>query len=83
MRFTEKRAARRQRVLKSGSIRFNADSSTIDCTVRDLSSTGGALRVVSLVGIPEDFHLAIAGDGVHHCRVVWRAKDRLGVKFVA
>jgi hypothetical protein len=83
MGFTEKRAARRQRVLKSGSIRFNAGSSTIDCTVRDLSSAGGSLKVASPVGIPADFHLAIAGDGVPRCRVVWRAKDRLGVRFVA
>jgi hypothetical protein len=32
MGFAEKRATQRQRVLK----RFNAGSSTIDCTVRDL-----------------------------------------------
>ncbi len=54
----------------------------MDCTVRDLSTTGAALDVLSQVGIPEKFTLAVPEDGLHlPCRVVWRKAFRIGVTF--
>jgi hypothetical protein len=38
----DKRSAKRQRVLKTGKIVLANGNSTIDCVIRDISSTGGA-----------------------------------------
>ena len=76
----ERRDKARNRVLKAGTIEFGGGA--IDCTVRNLSSTGAALDVTSPVGIPEHFTLVIQADGIHlPCQVVWRKERRIGVRF--
>jgi len=80
---TENRAAVRHKTLKGGRIIFNAGRSTIDCTVRNLSSKGARLGVASVVGIPNTFDLSVHGDGVQACRVVWRSLKELGAEFVS
>jgi PilZ domain len=76
----ETRRATRHRVLKAGKIEFGGGA--IDCTVRNLSSSGAALEVTSPIGIPEKFNLVVAGDGLHlPCHVVWRNSARIGVTF--
>ncbi len=77
---SQKARAPRQRVLKTGAIHFGGG--VIDCTVRNLSSTGAALDVESPVGIPESFTLAVVADNVRlPCHVVWRKQSRIGVTF--
>jgi hypothetical protein len=39
------------------------------------------LKVVSPIGIPDNFDLAYEGAPVRHCRVVWRKPDQIGVAF--
>jgi hypothetical protein len=78
----ETRSAQRQRVLKGGRIVFNNGRSTIDCTVRNMSTEGAKLAVVSVVGIPQTFSLVIWSEAPRPCRVVWRGADALGVDFV-
>jgi hypothetical protein len=56
----ETRRAPRRPVLKAGSITFGGGA--IDCVVRNLSATGAALEVTSLVGIPDQFALIVAAD---------------------
>jgi PilZ domain len=76
----ETRTAARHRVLKAGTINFGG--SAIDCTVRNLSSTGAALEVSSQIGIPANFTLVVSGDGLHlPCHVVWRKEFRIGIVF--
>jgi len=76
----ETRIAPRYRVLKAAKIEFLG--STIDCTVRDLSTTGAALEVSSQIGIPAKFTLVVPGDGLHlPCHVIWRKEYRIGVAF--
>jgi len=54
----------------------------IDCTVRNLSETGAALQVASVVGIPTEFELFIQSERFNRkCRVVWRKLSRIGVTF--
>ncbi len=78
----ERRQVPRRTVLKSGRIVFNAGRSTIDCTVRNLSSSGAKLVLSSVVGIPDSFDLLL--DGARHpSRVVWRTLKELGVEFSA
>jgi hypothetical protein len=76
----EDRTAPRHRVLKAGTREFGGGA--VDCTVRNVSNVGAALEVTSPVGIPENFTLVMAGEGLHFsCRVVWRRQLRIGVMF--
>ena len=76
----DKRALPRNRVLKAGTIEFSGGA--IDCTVRNVSTSGAALSVASPVGIPQEFTLVIPVDDTRRpCRVVWRKENRIGVAF--
>lgn len=76
----DRRTIARHRVLKAGKIEFGGGS--IDCTVRNLSATGAALRVESVIGIPTNFILAVPADNVkRHCQVAWRKEKELGLRF--
>jgi PilZ domain len=78
----EKRQVRRTRVLKAAKILFEGHASAIDCTVRNLTTTGACLNVASPVGIPPTFDLSLdSGRTLHPCRVAWRKTDRIGVAF--
>jgi hypothetical protein len=76
----ERRVAPRRRVLKAGTIEFGGRE--IECTVRNVSSTGAVLDVGSRTGIPDQFTLALPSDGLHlrfPCRVIWRKESSIGV----
>lgn len=76
----ETRIAPRYRVMKPGTIEFRGQ--TIDCMIRDLSTTGAALEVPHQRAVPDKFVLAMPGDGLHlPCHVVWRKDYRIGVTF--
>ncbi len=77
----ERRSAQRQRVFKVGTIEF--DGSGIDCTIRNMSSTGAALDVASPIGIPHEVTLNIVSDKTRqHGYIVWRKQTRIGVAFI-
>jgi hypothetical protein len=76
----ERRRGGRVRTLKSAKILFNNHYSVIDCTVRNLSSSGACLQVASSVGIPERFDMILDGM-TRPCRTVWRRERQLGVEF--
>jgi hypothetical protein len=76
----ETRIATRHRVSKAAKIKFGGNA--VDCTVRNLSTTGAALEILSKIGIPAKFTLVIPGDALHlPCAVVWRTEYRIGVHF--
>ena len=78
---TEQRSAPRRIALKGGHIVFNGGRSTIDCTVRNLSSKGAKLQVSSVVGIPDTFDLLLQGHTKQPCRIKWRRLKEIGVEF--
>ena len=80
---TDNRGNQRRKTLKGARIVFNAGRSTINATVRNVSSRGAKLQVTSVVGIPDTFDLLIDGNGSQPCRVVWRTLKELGVEFRA
>ena len=76
----ERRRTPRQRVLKAGTISFGGAS--IDCTIRNLTSLGASLNVVSPIGIPDKFDLIIQSDhSTRPCIVMWRKEKQIGVSF--
>ena len=77
---SERRTLPRTRALKGAKIVFNQRWSTIDCTVRNLSTMGCCLHVADPVGIPDDFELEFDATS-RPCHVIWRKESRLGVAF--
>ena len=78
---TDNRGNQRRKTLKGARIVFNAGRSTINATVRNVSSRGAKLQVTSVVGIPDTFDLLLDGHARQPCRVVWRTLKELGVEF--
>lgn len=73
----------RRRTLLEGHIELSGGGA-IDCTVRNLSGSGARLRVVSVVGIPEEFVLSFGAEAERRpVKIVWRKETELGVTFVA
>ena len=76
----ETRIAPRHRVMKAAKIEYGGNK--VPCTIRDISVTGAALEVSSLIGIPETFTLVVPEDRLKlPCHVVWRRDFRIGVTF--
>jgi hypothetical protein len=76
----EKRSAPRHKVLKGATIAFGGNG--VECTVRNLSSSGAALDVANPVGLPPSFMLVIEADQfIRRCRPVWHSDKRIGVAF--
>jgi hypothetical protein len=76
----EKRSAPRYKVLKGATIAFGGNG--VECTVRNLSSSGAAIEVASPADLPASFMLVIEADQfIRRCRPVWRNENRIGVAF--
>ena len=77
------RRARRQRVLLSGKIVFDHGSRSIDCTIRDLSTSGARIRLPAAELLPERFFLIEFRQGFAFDSVIeWRRQSEFGVKFL-
>jgi len=75
----ERRTVQRHRTLKAGKIVLHGES-VLDCTIRNLSSTGASIAVPNAATVPAEFELQFDGD-IRLCEVAWRRMGRLGVKF--
>ncbi len=72
----------RQRVFLKGRICFNHGSSTMDCLVRDLSSTGARITLSETATLPEVFDLYIPQkERTYRATLRWRRVDGVGVTF--
>jgi hypothetical protein len=72
----ERRAAKRQRVFKAGTIEFAG--SEVDCTIRNLSPTGAALEVENATVIPHQITLSIVSrQERQNCRIFDARKSGL------
>ncbi len=79
---TERRNEQRHRVFKGGHIAFNGGYSAFECVVRDLSEHGARLAFGEFAAVPNEFDLAIKGEGGRrHASVAWRAGSLAGVTF--
>ena len=79
----DRRRQNRFRVLKGAIIAYNRLSSTIPCTVRDLSDIGCRIRLQGTYIVPDRFILLIELDGMEvPCAPIWRHGNEIGVQFV-
>jgi len=78
----EQRRQPRLRVFLKGRIHFNNGSSSIDCLVRDMSSTGARLLLSETATLPEKFDLFIPQkERTFRAQLRWRREDGIGVTF--
>lgn len=80
---TEHRTDPRRRTLKTGSMSFANDNRGVECQIRNLSETGACLVVPPTIAVPPSFSLIDMHAGVRHeVEVMWRAGNRIGVRFI-
>ena len=80
---SENRRESRQRTFLKGRIVFNNGASSMDCLVRDLSSSGARLALSETTTLPEMFELYIPQkDRSYRSSLRWRRSDGIGITFV-
>lgn len=80
----ERRAERRQRVLKRGTMFLRKGDAVIDCTVRNISDSGALLRVDIYFAAPDTFDLLVVGSGSKRAvETKWQSGNDIGVQFLA
>ncbi|GEP05429.1 PilZ domain-containing protein [Methylobacterium oxalidis] len=80
---SEHRRETRQRVFLKGRIIFNNGASSLDCLVRDLSSSGARLALSETTTLPDSFDLFIPQkDRTFRAQLRWRRPDGIGITFV-
>ena len=78
---SERRQYPRMRVLKSREDRVWHIFS-VDCVVRDLSSTGAHIQIQNAIGLPEAVDITFDGGHTFRpCRLKWRTLNEMGVEF--
>ena len=78
---TERRKYQRLKVLKGVKLVLGT-SSVLDCTVRDLSSTGARIEVQNAIGLPEAVDVTFDGGHTFRpCLLKWQKLDQIGVEF--
>ncbi len=83
MSMAEVRQDERVRAFLRARIVFNNNSSTIDCTIKNFSSSGAKIELDSTLSIPAEFDLDIPQKGrVYRARMMWRDANALGVQFL-
>jgi PilZ domain len=78
-RGAERRLAPRHKGPKAGVILLEQDA-LFGCAVRDFSPSGVGLVLPDVVHLPSEFDVTFSHAN-HHCIVVWRQLDRIGLKF--
>jgi PilZ domain len=78
----DKRDDARRRTLKGARIVYGGGAFTIDCTIRNISTTGARLQVPTSITVPDTFTLIeLQGGAGRAATVIWRKGDTIGVRF--
>ncbi len=78
----ERRKEQRQKSLLGGKVVFGRLQSVMDCTVRNISPHGALVVFEHTALTPAEFMLRIPyRDVAYSAKLVWRQRDRAGVKL--
>ena len=72
----------RRTVIKGAKIIFNDRQSTLDCRVRDMTSDGARLDLMTRQLLPHEFELQMAGTPARRCGLCWARGTFIGVRFL-
>jgi hypothetical protein len=82
-RYENRRAERRQRVLKRGILVTNNGFSTVDCVIRDLSAHGARVAVEAEYKAPPQFSLLVVETGNRlPAERRWQKGKEIGLRFL-
>jgi len=84
MRIENRKNLRRE--IRQPAMMFTVDGSQLGmCLIVDASTTGAKLEPQVPIEIPDEFFLLLTRDGAvnRRCKIAWRSKDAVGVRFVA
>ena len=83
MMMVEARRAERVRSFLKARIVFNNHNTTIECTIKNISTSGAKIEIGNAMSIPETFDLEIPQKGrSHRARLSWRNATAIGVEFI-
>jgi PilZ domain len=78
----EKRVEHRRKTLKGGTVYFNKGYSSLECVVRDVTSTGVRIQMGETFGMPSRVLLSISGEeGRLEASVRWRNSRNIGLSL--
>ena len=77
----ERRAKTRRLVNLSATVVYDDGLARIPGTIRDVSSVGARLELVSLTNLPKTFYMLLPEHRVQPCSVVWQTDRSLGLAF--
>jgi hypothetical protein len=81
---SERRETQRVRILKAGKIIKSGGWGSIECIIKDVSSTGAKIEVDPLFEFPSKFSLLIIKDEtLVECELAWRNGRKAGVRFTS
>ena len=79
----ERRKTHRDRTYLGARIAFNANNSTMDCLVKDMTRDGARICFESAPAIPDAFDIYLRQSSEPRpARVVWRQANTAGVVFL-
>ncbi|MEM7423185.1 MAG: PilZ domain-containing protein [Pseudomonadota bacterium] len=76
------RRATRRKTLKGGKLLFDGGTTSIECTIRNLSDTGAKLETLEPADLPEKFLLVFLDGREQAAKRVWQSNNMLGVAFI-
>ena len=83
MIMVETRQGDRVRALLRARIIFNNRNSTIDCTIKNISTSGAKVALSNTVTVRAEFDLEVPQRGrTFRAHIVWRDAEALGVRFI-
>ncbi len=78
-----KRNAERLRAIIGARAVFNGGTSTLDCTVRNISATGARVAISGAAILPQEFLLVVpTRNKTYRVELRWRSDDAAGVRFL-
>lgn len=83
MTTSDKRGDYRQRVLKDGKLVFHNRAAIIDCTIRDLTSSGARVRIRETPELPLELELLIPSQMlIFPATRLWQRGADVGLRFI-
>ena len=72
----------RRTVIKGARIVFNDRQSTLNCRVRDMTTDGARIDLLTQQLLPHEFELQMAGNTARRCGLRWAHGTFVGVRFL-
>ena len=78
----DRRKSPRMEVAWGGTIVHGPDRRTAYCILLDISDGGAKLAFADITCCPDRFALQVSNQPVRDCKVIWRERRHMGVKFM-